>query len=417
MDGNHITGRMLLAKIESKEFDTLDNEDSVGVCLLAILKLVLLGHEPRHNVPDWCLRNANVKWWEVFYATTIELDSPLPKYSLIGFTWAFKGARPHQRLTPDAFEAQAEWWVSSRAFFEGRICEPPRIPSPVNQHSREDVLEDIYRHMAEQDRLLKEAQDKVDAHDSTINQMNVFLKGIQVGTMPRPMKGPTDVREHYGLSDFSVFQNNQGGPTIFTTHPCNSFFDGAQMTLTYPALFDQPMSSRYSSSYLTTPHIMTPRAQQGFVLWSSTYQATFDPRPQYGSSHNHDVGGVILDVMNRERRESRPSIFLQSPCMPLPATTVAPKKRVDKSRNKTRNVDVLTFDLGNEVVDDNAVDDEVMIMGARATDDYVLFENVDPNKVKRERYVECMKFLFNPNLFFWTAILRVIELWNPSGEN
>ncbi|GJX65717.1 hypothetical protein Tco_0300060 [Tanacetum coccineum] len=157
------------------------------------------------------------------------------------------GARPSPRLTPDAFEAQAEWWVSSRAFFEVHIREPPRIPSLVNQHSRDDVPEYIYRHMVEQDRLLKEAHAK--------------------------------------------------------------------------------------------------------------------------------------DVMNRERRESRSSIFLQRPYMPLLATTIAPKKRANKSSNKKGNANVSAFDLGKAVVDDNAQDYEVMITGARATEDYVSFKNVDPNKV------------------------------------
>ncbi|GKF63245.1 phospholipase-like protein [Tanacetum coccineum] len=109
---------MLLANIKSKEFDTLNNEDAVGICLLAIFELVLLGREPRHNVPDWYLRlvvnkkawdmypwgsyvwpmlwrqlrNAKVKWWDVLYATQNEPDSHLPKYSLTGFTWAFKSS-------------------------------------------------------------------------------------------------------------------------------------------------------------------------------------------------------------------------------------------------------------------------------------------------------------------------------------
>ncbi|GKD39907.1 hypothetical protein Tco_1260114 [Tanacetum coccineum] len=102
--------------------------------------------------------------------------------------------------------------------------------------------------------------------------------------------------------------------------------------------------------------------------------------------------------------------------MPLLATTIAPKKRANKSGSKKGNTNVSAFNLGKVVVDDNAQDYEVMITGARATEDYVSFKNVDP-KVKRESYVKCMTFLFNPNLFFWTAILRVIELWNPSGEN
>ncbi|GJX12485.1 hypothetical protein Tco_0204243 [Tanacetum coccineum] len=68
------------------------------------------------------------------------------------------------------------------------------------------------------------------------------------------------------------------------------------------------MTSRYPSSYPATPHTATPMEQQGFAQWSSTYPAIVDPTPQYGPSHTRDVGGVIPDVMNRERRESRLSI-------------------------------------------------------------------------------------------------------------
>ncbi|GKC09201.1 hypothetical protein Tco_1000811, partial [Tanacetum coccineum] len=84
--------------------------------------------------------------------------------------------------------------------------------------------------------------------------------------------------------------------------------------------------------------------------------------------------------MNRERREVHSSMYLQSPYTNLPATTVAPKKQADKSRNKARNANVTAFDLGKAVVDDDAIDDEVMITGARATDDYICYMNMDPNK-------------------------------------
>ncbi|GJS78964.1 hypothetical protein Tco_0728845 [Tanacetum coccineum] len=401
VDGNHITCRMLLQKIESEEFDTLNDDDAVGVCLLALLQMVLLGREPRHNVPDWYLRNAKVKWWDVLYATQNEPDSHLPKYSLTGFTWAFKGARPNRRPTPDAFEARAEWWVSSRDFFDGRIREPPRIPSRVHQHSRDEVPEDIYRHMREQDRSLKEAQSKVATHDVMLNQINVFLQGMNTGTMPGPMKGPVEVRKHYGLSDFSVFQNTQGfpqaGPKMFMMQASNSFFEGAQMTPTYPTTYDQPMSSRYPS----TPHIITPIAQQGFVSWYSSYQTKVDPRPQYGPSHNRDVGGVIPDVMNRERRETLPIIFLQIPFMALPDTTVAPK---------TRNLKVSTFDLGNVVVDENERVEDDMIIGAHATENYISYDNVDPNKaiarVVRGDYVDCMRFLYKLEHVFLDCHIR-----------
>nr|GEW79378.1 ribonuclease H-like domain-containing protein [Tanacetum cinerariifolium] len=116
LDGNHITSRMLKAKIKSKVFYSMNDNDAVSLCLVAILRLVLLGFEPRHNVLDWCLRlvnerdawdlypwgsyawmtlysrlkNANVKHWQPLYANSQEEGDDHPTYSLIGFTWAFK---------------------------------------------------------------------------------------------------------------------------------------------------------------------------------------------------------------------------------------------------------------------------------------------------------------------------------------
>ncbi|GJW92075.1 hypothetical protein Tco_0169628 [Tanacetum coccineum] len=119
------------------------------------------GQDPRHNVKDWCLRNANVKRWPVFYATPVEEGDDKPKYTLSGFTWAFKGARPSPRLTLDAFEASSDWWVSNMAFFDGRIREPPQIPSPVNLHSRDDPPVDINRRMGEQDKAVQELNENL----------------------------------------------------------------------------------------------------------------------------------------------------------------------------------------------------------------------------------------------------------------
>ncbi|GJV15402.1 phospholipase-like protein [Tanacetum coccineum] len=227
MDGNHITVGMLEENIKSKEFYTMNDHDVVGLCLLAILELVLLGQEARHNVPDWSLRlvndrkawdmypwgsyvwptlysqlrNADVKWWDVFYGTPVEEDGHLPKYSLTGFTWAFKS-----KTDPDAFEVRADW---------------------------------------------------------------AFHRVVQQCSRRRQ----------------------------------------------------------------ATPSLKAPK-------------------------------------------QPRQSIY--------EFATVSPKKHADKSRNKARNANVTAFDLGKAVVDDDAIDDEVMITGARGTDDYICYMNVDPNKyVKR----------------------------------
>nr|GEX42683.1 zinc finger, CCHC-type [Tanacetum cinerariifolium] len=166
MDGNHITGGMLLDKIDSVEFDTMNHEDTViekhGTCIIGVRTYGQLYQQ---------LRDANVTRWDSFYAAQRVPGSPLPKYSLSGFTWVFKGARPNARPRPDAFEAKAELWVSSRAFFDSRIREPPQISSPINQHSRYHIPEDIYRHMWEQDRSLKETQSKVATHVVLLNKI------------------------------------------------------------------------------------------------------------------------------------------------------------------------------------------------------------------------------------------------------
>nr|GEX58715.1 phospholipase-like protein [Tanacetum cinerariifolium] len=299
-----ITARMLEKKITSPEFAKLRHHDAVSLCLLALLECVLLCQELRHNVPDWCLRlvndrvmwdlyswglyirpslyyslrNANMKRWLALYAPPVEQVDKTPKYTMSGFTWAFKGALPIRRLTPDAIEARSDWCVSSRRFFDGLIREPPRIPSPGSP---------------------------------------------------------------------------QGGPTLFTTPVSTFFFEGAQAT---------PMSSRYMPSHPVTPNIMTPMPQQGFAPWSSPYQVTVD------------VGSVLLDSSSSEQ-------VLSESVYKLTDTTVAPKKRPDKSKNKAMNGKALAFDLGNADFDDNVGVNEVLIMDAHATDDYICYKNVDPNKV------------------------------------
>ncbi|GJT51978.1 hypothetical protein Tco_0978135 [Tanacetum coccineum] len=117
----------------------------------------------------------------------------------------FEGAEPIRRLRADAFEAKAEWWVSSRAFFDGHICEPPQIPTAVSN--------DLYQRVAEHNRLIKELQQQNVDQYKIMNSMNKnFKEGLNASSMPGPMKAPFEVREHFGLSDLSGFQNTECGP-------------------------------------------------------------------------------------------------------------------------------------------------------------------------------------------------------------
>ncbi|GJY39500.1 hypothetical protein Tco_0425864 [Tanacetum coccineum] len=259
--------------------------------LSAVLKnhvgVVLLGQEPRHNVPDWCLRlvndrvgwnlypwgsyvwpslyyslrNANVRQWPSLYATLVEQEEKTPKYILSGFTWAFKTW------------ILESYPVRAREFFT-RLDRYPRVVAWLSDGRELYLFEDLHQ-----------MQLRLDQNDG-------FLAGD------------------------SLMGSPQGGLTMFTTPASTFFFEVAEAT---------PMSSRYPPSHSVTPNIMTPMQQQGFAPWSSPYQTTVD------------VGGVLPNAMNLERKVVRPSMYFQSPYANLPDTTVAPKKQPEKNKNKARN--------------------------------------------------------------------------------
>ncbi|GKB19886.1 hypothetical protein Tco_0853809 [Tanacetum coccineum] len=214
-DGKLVTGEMLEAKINSKGFYRISDHDAVSLSCVAILQLVLLGFEARHDVPDWILRR----------------------------------------------------------YFDGHIREPARILRRVNQHTQDDVLVDLYRRLKEQDRVLKELMQNDSTREQMYNKINKFMKELQVGTMPQAKKGPIIVGQHYGLSDLSGLQNTQGfpqgGPT-FPTQESTSFFEGARATPSY----NHHTSSRYPYTHPATPNWKTPIPQPGNFLWSSQYGST-----------------------------------------------------------------------------------------------------------------------------------------------
>nr|GEZ47401.1 hypothetical protein [Tanacetum cinerariifolium] len=125
-----------------------------------------------------------------------------------------------------------------------------------------------------------------------------------------------------------------------------------------------------------------------------------------GQSQNPDVGGVNSDEMRRGKRKTFPSKYQLSPFTCMPTTTVAPKKRANNIRNTTRNAKVSPFNLGKASIDLNSPVGELMYMGSCATDDYISLHNVDPNKVVRNKYVNCMRFLESPESVFLDCFIK-----------
>nr|GFC57506.1 hypothetical protein [Tanacetum cinerariifolium] len=79
--------------------------------------------------------------------------------------------------------------------------------------------------------------------------------------------------------------------------------------------------------------------------------------------------------------------------MELPHTTVLPKKRGDRAKNKVNNANLSPLYLGNAFANDNVGDDDVMFLGGRFTSNYLCYDNVDRNKVTRGQCIDCIEFL------------------------
>ncbi|GJR50974.1 hypothetical protein Tco_1401495 [Tanacetum coccineum] len=234
--------------------------------------LVLLGVKDRRAVPNWILRlandrdgwddylwgsyvwptlyyqlrDANVRCWLPLYATEPTNEVDKKTYSILGFTWALKGRVLAERLIPDEIEAGSGWWVSSRAYFDGRVSEAERPPRHLNRQNHYEVPSEFYRDFQEQrsglDQMMKQGQ-------NIFEKMNKFMEDMSVGTGAN--KEPIIVDQHYGISDLSGFQSIQGGPSSFQTPTNNSFFT---LTIWYANNWQTPRpsatrSSKYGKAY------------------------------------------------------------------------------------------------------------------------------------------------------------------------
>ncbi|GJZ20357.1 hypothetical protein Tco_0556947 [Tanacetum coccineum] len=163
----------------------------------------------------------------------------------------------------------------------------------------------------------------------------------------------------------------QGGPSSFQTHPnSSSFFNIGTPTNWQTPMQSQPGPSNWHSQ-------MT--AQSATPYW----QPAFPSHP----------GNNIL---NRGKREQRPSYYKQSPYMEQPHTAILPKQRGNKKKNNVTKANLSHLNLGNVFADENVGGDDVVFLGGRFTGNYLAYENIDPQKVRREHYITLHEFLNIP---------------------
>nr|GEX33474.1 hypothetical protein [Tanacetum cinerariifolium] len=86
------------------------------------------------------------------------------------------------------------------------------------------------------------------------------------------------------------------------------------------------------------------------------------------------------DILNRGKREQRPSFYKRTPYTKQPPTTILPKQRVNKNKKNVMKDKLSPFNLGNAFDDENEGGGDVIFLGGEFTGNYLVYENVDPHK-------------------------------------
>ncbi|GJY86532.1 phospholipase-like protein [Tanacetum coccineum] len=411
------------------------------------------------------LKNANVKRWPKLYATQPTSEIEINSYSIFGYTWAFKtwilesfrvtatryyyrynryprvaawkrkgkflgsmvdgffhGNLPAERLTPDETEARSDWWISSRAYFDGRIGVAERVPRHVNRQNMYEVPSELYRQLEEQKRDLDKQKKEIEEIKRNeakqlemFEKMHKFMEDMNVEQVRPANKEPIIVSQHYGISDLSQFPSKQGVPSPFQTHPNSSSF----FNIGTPTHWQTPRPSQHGSSNWQAQM----SAQVGPSNWQShmpaqsatpywqpafpSHPGTYNPNLQPSIERHHDAAGLFnQNILNRGKREQRPSFYKRSPYMEQPATTVLPKQRGNKNKNNVKKANLSPLNLWSALDDENEGGDDVVYLGGRFTGNYLVYENVDPEKVKRENYVTYTEFLNNPEDIYLDCYMK-----------
>ncbi|GJR33630.1 hypothetical protein Tco_1209314 [Tanacetum coccineum] len=410
LDGQPITSIDIANMIIDESFAQLYDDDVVGLCCLGILQLVILGVESKRVVPDWMLRLANDR----VASSGFIYEDDAKKYSIFGYTWAFKtwilesyrvtasmyfdrynryprvaawskkkgrflgkmvipffeGNMPAARLTPDDNEARSDWWISSKAYFDGFIGQVERVPFDLSRQNMYEIPSDIYREFDEQKREIERNKKEV---DNIKEEMRRFRQEMNVQPVRQENKEPINVDQHYGLSDFSQFQSMQGGTSSFQRHVNSSYFN-----MGMPSNFQTPMPSQPGSSVWQRQML----AQSATQYWQPDTSSQPGSYYSFGRVPSHigrqnlqttiethdDVDGIFnQNIPNRGKREQFPSKYKLTPFTEQPPTTNLPKQRVNKTKNNGKKANLSHLNLGGAFEDDNVEENNVTFLGSQFT--------------------------------------------------
>ncbi|GJS11055.1 phospholipase-like protein [Tanacetum coccineum] len=404
LDGQPITGTDIANMIVDQSFAQLCDDDAVSLCCLGILQLVILGVDSRRVVPEWMLRlandrvvwnkypwgsyvwptlysqlrNADVKRWSPLYVAQPINEDDAKTYSIFGYTWAFKILESFRVTAIRHFDRYNRYprvaaWSKikgSKAYFDGFIGQVERVPFDLSRQNMYEIPSDIYREFDEQKREIERNKKEV---DNIKEEMRKFRQEMNVQPVRQENKEPIIVEQHYGLSDFSQFQSMQGGPSSFQGHVNSSYFN-----MCTPPNFQTPMPSQPGSSdwqrqmpaQSATQYWQPDISSQPGSYYSFGQVPSHMGRPNLQTTieTHHDVDGIFdQNIPNRGKREQFPSKYKLTPFMEQPPTTILPKQRVNKTKNKGKKANLSPLNLGGAFEDDNVEENNVTFLGSQFT--------------------------------------------------
>ncbi|GJZ25460.1 hypothetical protein Tco_0569713 [Tanacetum coccineum] len=402
LDGQPITGIDIENAISGPTFAELYDDDAVSLCCLSILQLVILGVESRRmqksNVGRLCMSlslqmkmmRKRIQSLDILgHSRYFDRYNRYPRvaawskkkgrflgHMVIPF---FQGNMPAARLTPDDNEARSDRWISSNAYFDGFIGQVERVPFDLSCQNMYEIPSDIYREFDEQKGEIERNKKEV---DNIKEEMRKFRQEMNVQLVRQENKEPIIVEQHYGLSDFSQFQSMQGGPSSFQGH----------MPAQSATQYWQPNTSSQPGSYYSFGRVPSHMGRQNLQTTIETHD---------------DVDGIFdQNILNREKREQFPSKYKLTPFMEQPPTTILPKQRVNKTKNKGKKANLSPLNLGGAFEDDNVEENNVTFLGSQFTGNFLMYENVDPSKVRRGNYVNLPAFLNSPYQIYLDCYMK-----------
>nr|GEW04075.1 phospholipase-like protein [Tanacetum cinerariifolium] len=115
---------------------------------------------------------------------------------------------------------------------------------------------------------------------------------------------------------------------------------------------------------------------------------------------------AFKNIPNREKRQQLPSKYLVTPFTAQPPTTMVPKQRVSKNKNKGKKANLMLVNLGGVLEGHNEEDNNVTFLGSQFTGNILFYENVDPAKVQGGNYENVLHFLNNPYQIYLDCYMR-----------